>query len=290
LDLNNPRDLVDSYLIIIEKMKNDSSNNNESSLDSNEEIFHGFDPELQLQQIILDLFSAGVETLKTSLLWSIIYMLHYPKVMKKVQAELDANIGPNRLPNVKDVNQLVYTKATIYEIMRRSSIVPMGTTHSTERNIEFEGYTIPKNAHVIPLLHAVHMDPEVWDQPEELRPERFLNEDHTAVRKPESFMPFGVGQRMCLGDQLAEKEFFLFFSSLLYCYDLKNPEGCELPSLKGECAATLTPSQFDVICTPRNIELLKDSSILNLNNHFSELPFPDGIPSMQSSAQNRTYG
>ena len=133
LDLNNPRDLVDSYLIIIEKMKNDSSNNNESSLDSNEEIFHGFDPELQLQQIILDLFSAGVETLKTSLLWSIIYMLHYPKVMKKVQAELDANIGPNRLPNVKDVNQLVYTKATIYEIMRRSSIVPMGTTHSTER-------------------------------------------------------------------------------------------------------------------------------------------------------------
>ena len=114
-------------------MKNDSSNNNESSLDSNEEIFHGFDPELQLQQIILDLFSAGVETLKTSLLWSIIYMLHYPKVMKKVQAELDANIGPNRLPNVKDVNQLVYTKATIYEIMRRSSIVPMGTTHSTER-------------------------------------------------------------------------------------------------------------------------------------------------------------
>ena len=103
------------------------------SLNSKEDIFHGLDPELQLEQIILDLFSAGVETLKTSLLWSIIYMLHYPEVMKKVQAELDSKIGPNRLPNVKDVNQLVYTKATIYEIMRRSSIVPMGTTHSTER-------------------------------------------------------------------------------------------------------------------------------------------------------------
>lgn len=155
------------------------------------------------------------------------------------------------------------------------------------RNIEFEGYTIPKNAHVIPLLHAVHMDPEVWDQPEELRPERFLNEDQTAVRKPDHFMPFGVGQRMCLGDQLAEKEFFLFFSSLLYCYDLKNPEGCELPSLNGQCAATLTPiCDPYVICTPRNIELLNNRSILN--NHFSELPFPDGVPSILP--QNRTCG
>lgn len=129
LDPSNPRDLIDSYLITIEMMKSDNSNNNSEA--SN--IFHGFDPEQQLEQIILDLFSAGVETLKTSLLWSIIYMLHHPQVMAKVQAELDAKIGPNRLPCVKDISQLVYTKATLYEIMRRSSVVPMGTTHSTER-------------------------------------------------------------------------------------------------------------------------------------------------------------
>jgi len=287
LDPSNPRDLIDSYLIIIEKMTNDNSNNNIDS-DSvkagkaSEDIFHGFDPETQLEQIILDLFSAGVETLKTSLLWSIIYMLHYPHVMKKVQAELDSKLGPNRLPNVKDVSQLVYTKATMYEIMRRSSIVPMGTTHSTERSIEFEGFTIPKNAHVIPLLHAVHMDPEVWDQPEEFRPERFLNEDHTAVHKPEHFMPFGIGQRMCLGDQLAEKEFFLFFSSLLYCFDLQNPEGREKPSLRGVCAATVTPQDFEVMCSPRNVAALKNSSILDPDSDLDE--------STHLWAQNRTYG
>merc|ERR1712223_458768 len=285
LDPKNQRDLIDSYLNLIEKQKQETDFI--SIKNTKEDIFHGVDPEAQLEQIILDLFSAGVETLKTSLLWSIIYMLHNPEVMKKCQAELDEKIRKNRLPNVKDMKSLVYTKATMYEIMRRSSVVPVGTTHSTERNIEFEGYTIPKNAHVIPLLHAVHMDPEVWDQPEELRPERFLNEDQTAVRKPDHFMPFGVGQRMCLGDQLAEKEFFLFFSSLLYCYDLKNPEGCELPSLNGQCAATLTPiCDPYVICAPRNIELLNNRSILN--NHFSELPFPDGVPSILP--QNRTYG
>ena len=129
LDHSNPKDLIDSYLIIIEKIKSDDSNNNTEKGN----MFHGFDPEEQLEQIILDLFSAGVETLKTSMLWSIIYMLHNPEVLKKVQAEIDTKVGTNRLPKVKDMSQLVYTKATMYEIMRRSSVVPMGTTHSTER-------------------------------------------------------------------------------------------------------------------------------------------------------------
>lgn len=250
LNFNEPRDLIDSYLITIEKMKSDNSNNN----DKGDNFFHGYDPEAQLEQIILDLFSAGVETLKTSLLWSVIYMLHNPQVMEKVQAELDEKIGPNRLPTVKDMSQLTYTKATIYEIMRRSSVVPMGTTHSTERTIEFEGYTIPKNAHVIPLLHAVHMDPETWDEPEKFRPERFLNEDHTSVHRPENFMPFGIGQRMCLGDQLAEKEFFLFFTSLLHCFSFQNPtDGRDLPSLRGVAAVTVTPQDFEVMCLPRNV-------------------------------------
>ena len=79
------------------------------------------------------------------------------------------------------------------------------------RAVNFEGFVIPKNAHVIPLLHAVHMNPDYWEEPEAFRPERFLSEDGKTVQKPEHFMPFGVGQRMCLGDHLAEKEFFLFF-------------------------------------------------------------------------------
>merc|ERR1719225_1420552 len=175
--------------------------------------------------------------------------------MKKVQAELDSKLGPNRLPNVKDVSQLVYTKATIYEIMRRSSIVPMGTTHSTERSIEFEGFTIPKNAHVIPLLYAVHMDPEVWDQPEEFRPERFLTAENK-VQKPKHFMPFGSGQRMCLGDSLAEMELQLFFSSLMHVFDIQPPSQDELPSLEGIAGATLGPKPFEVNFNDHNIEAI----------------------------------
>ena len=119
------------------------------------------------------------------------------------------------------------------------------------RTIEFEGYTIPANAHVIPLLHSVHMSEELWENPEKFRPERFLTEDGQRVVKPANFLPFGSGQRMCLGDKLAEKEYFLFFSSLLHVFDLQLPEGNQLPSLKGVAAITVTPKDFDVIFVPR---------------------------------------
>ena len=109
-------------------------NNNDDKNDKND-LFHGFNPEEQLEQVILDLFSAGVETLKTSILWSMVYMLHNPDVMKKVQDELDTVVGSERLPAVKDMSELTYTKATIFEIMRRSSVVPLGTTHSTVRYV-----------------------------------------------------------------------------------------------------------------------------------------------------------
>ena len=136
---------------------------------------------------------------------------------------------------------------------------------SNFRPVELEGYTIPKNAHVIPHLHAVHMDPELWRNPQDFQPERFLNESHSCIEKPEFFMPFGSGQRMCLGDQLAEKEFFLFFTSLMHCFDLENPSGRDLPSLRGVQGVTNSPSDFSVMCYPRNIAALKNSLIIENN-------------------------
>lgn len=96
------------------------------------------------------------------------------------------------------------------------------------------------------------MNPDYWDEPEAFRPERFLSEDQKSVHKPEHFMPFGVGQRMCLGDHLAEKEFFLFFASLLHVFDLKNPEDVPLPGLRGVAGVTVTPTDFEVVCTVRH--------------------------------------
>lgn len=118
------------------------------------------------------------------------------------------------------------------------------------RDVEINGYKIPAGSHVIPLINSVHMDPNLWDKPEEFNPSRFVDSEGK-VRKPEYFIPFGVGRRMCLGDILAKMELFLFFSSFMHTFNITLPEGHPMPSLKGNVGATITPESFNVCLTPR---------------------------------------
>lgn len=125
---------------------------------------------------------------------------------------------------------------------------------------------MPQNTQVVPLLHAVHMDPNLWDKPEEFNPLRFINSEGK-VTKPEYFLPFGVGRRMCLGDVLARMELFLYFSSLLHCFDISVPEGDTLPSLKGNAGVTITPNAYKVCLTPRNMDSDSTSQLRNVGVH-----------------------
>lgn len=118
------------------------------------------------------------------------------------------------------------------------------------RDIEINGYKIPAGSHVVPLINSVHMDPSLWDKPEEFNPNRFIDSEGK-VRKPEYFIPFGVGRRKCLGDILARMELFLYFASLVHRFDISVPEGRPMPSLKGNVGVTISPQSFKICLKPR---------------------------------------
>lgn len=118
--------------------------------------------------------------------------------------------------------------------------------NSINRTTTLNGYTIPKGTQVIPLIHAVHMSPSLWKDPEVFNPERFLSADGTKVVKPEYFIPFGVGRRVCLGDVLAKAELFLFFSTILHTFKLTLPQGATMPDLRGQAGVTVSPQSFQV--------------------------------------------
>lgn len=90
----------------------------------------------QIQQVLGDLFSAGMETIKTSLQWAVLFMLHHPDKMLAVQEELDQIVGRHRLPKLEDLAYLPVTESTIFEVLRISSIIPMGTTHAPTRSVQ----------------------------------------------------------------------------------------------------------------------------------------------------------
>lgn len=103
-DSSNIRDLVDTYLMEIETAK---QNNTEH------ELFEGKDHDEQIMQVMGDLFSAGMETIKTTLLWLIVFMLRNPEAKKQVQDELDNIIGRNRMPKIEDSRFCPHTESTI---------------------------------------------------------------------------------------------------------------------------------------------------------------------------------
>jgi 26-hydroxylase len=98
------------------------------------------------------------------------------------------------------------------------------------------------------------MNPNLWDQPNEFRPSRFINAEGK-IHKPDYFIPFGVGRRMCLGDVLARMELFMFFASLMHSFDITLPAGSKEPSLNGNPGVTIHPDNFLVCLKERPLDL-----------------------------------
>lgn len=98
-----------------------------------------------------------------------------------------------------EYSSLPYTEAVIMEVMRYSTLLPMGVLHRMLKGRTFHGYYLPKDTVIVPNLYACHHNPEIWGDPENFRPERFLSEDGSKVIRNEAFMPFSAGRRVCLG-------------------------------------------------------------------------------------------
>lgn len=75
----------------------------------------------------------------------------YPDVQRKAQAELERVVGPNRLPDFGDRDDLVYIQAITLEAMRWMVVVPLGVFHRVISDDEYRGFIIPKGTTVIPV-------------------------------------------------------------------------------------------------------------------------------------------
>ncbi|KAL2098202.1 hypothetical protein ACEWY4_007409 [Coilia grayii] len=238
LDPNNPRDLIDMYLV--EMMAQQTTAEPTESTFSEDYLFY----------IIGDLFIAGTDTTTNSILWMLLYMCLYPNIQEKVQEEIDAVIGRDRVPSLTDKGCLPFTEATIMEVQRMTVVVPLAIPHMASETTVFRGYTIPKGTVVIPNLWSVHRDPSVWDTPDDFNPSRFLDEQGKLMRK-EYFIPFGIGRRVCMGEQLAKMELFLMFTNLMQAFTFRLPNGKPPPPMHGRFGLTLAPCSYTVCVTPR---------------------------------------
>uniref|UniRef100_A0A3P8Y327 Cytochrome P450, family 2, subfamily AD, polypeptide 2 n=1 Tax=Esox lucius TaxID=8010 RepID=A0A3P8Y327_ESOLU len=233
-DPENPRDYVDMYLTEINKMKEDPK--------------AGFNTE-SLIICTLELLEAGTESVATTLRWALVYMMIYPEIQEKVQAEIDRVIGQSRQPNMSDRPNMPYTDAVIHEIQRIGNIVPLGFPKMSSKDTTLGGYFIPKGTTITTNLSSVLFDNNEWESPNTFNPDHFLDSDGQ-FRKREAFLPFSAGKRVCLGENLARMELFLFFTTLVQRFSFSPVPGA-LPSLKGVLGFTHSPENF-LICKISN--------------------------------------
>ncbi|XP_076048583.1 cytochrome P450 2L1-like isoform X2 [Oratosquilla oratoria] len=207
---HNPRDYIDAYL------------------DQEEKHDPNFSFKLELLDLLItirDLFVAGSETSSSTFRWMIAFMAVYPDVQTKVQAEIDAVVPRDRVPNLNDRMNLQYLEAMLNEVHRHASFVPLGVPHLVTEDTDLEGYVLPKGSIVLANIFSCHFDPCYWKYPEKFYPEHFIDEKGKCMTKREGFLPFSVGRHVCPGETLARMELFLFTSAVLQQFTVKSPPG-----------------------------------------------------------------
>ncbi|KAK8273244.1 hypothetical protein V6Z11_D11G394300 [Gossypium hirsutum] len=177
--------------------------------------------------IVFEMFTAGTDTTTSTIEWAMAELLHNPRTLKTIQAELRNHlVHHGRSLEEKDIENLPYLKAIIKETLRLHPPIPFLVPHMAMDSCKMLGYHIPKETQVLVNIWAIGRDPKTWENPSEFRPERFL-EPNTMDYKGHhfEFIPFGSGRRMCPAVPLASRLLPMALGSLLHCFDWSLADG-----------------------------------------------------------------
>ena len=165
----------------------------------------------------LTMLITGYESTAAAVSWAFHLLSQNPVIHQRLLAEVDTVLA-GRQPVYADLAQLSYARMVIRETLRLYA-----PSHWIQRQAkepdEIDGFTIPAGAIVAPMIHLIHHNPNVWDDPETFEPERFTPE-RVAARHKLAWIPFGVGQRMCPAEMFSIAKGQLILAQVLQHYNV----------------------------------------------------------------------
>ena len=162
----------------------------------------------ELRDQLMTLLAAGHDTTATALSWALERLTRYPAVLAKAVAAADASAAG-------DASGDEYLDAVAKEVLRIRPVV-FDVGRKLTAPIELHGYHLPAGVMVAPGIGLVHADPSVYDRPEVFNPDRMIG---TAMT-PTTWLPFGGGNRRCLGAGFAQTELRIILREVLRRVDL----------------------------------------------------------------------
>ncbi|WCJ38665.1 Cytochrome P450 71AU50 [Euphorbia peplus] len=207
-DENRTKDFVD---IMLEYMRSEESE-------------YLFDRD-NIKAILLDMLTGSMDTTALSIDWALTELMRHPKLMKKVQKELEEKIGMDRMVEESDLGSLEYLNMVIKETLRLHPIAPLLVPHKPSEDTIINGFLIPKESQIFINAWSIGRDPNAWSDAEKFSPERFIGSGIDVHGHNFELLPFGSGRRACPGTQLGMTVVQLVVAQLLHCFDWKLADG-----------------------------------------------------------------
>ncbi|MGC1853545.1 MAG: cytochrome P450 [Solirubrobacterales bacterium] len=160
----------------------------------------------ELRDELVTILGAGHETTATALAWAMERLLRYPQVLAKLRDSVAAGEDD-------------YLEATVKETLRARPVI-VDVARKLTAPLRIGGYEVPAGCYVLPAIAALHYREDLFPEPEEFRPERFLED------KPDTYawIPFGGGVRRCIGAAFAEYEMRVVLRAILERAELSAPD------------------------------------------------------------------
>ena len=186
----------------------------------------------EIRDELMTMLFGGHETTASTLAWEF-YWLHYlPEVGQKFMAEL------NSLADKTDFNailKLPYLNAVVSETLRLNPVVAFVGRHLT-KPFELMGYTFEAGTSLFPSIYLTHQREDIYPEPKQFKPERFLERQFS----PYEYLPFGGGNRRCLGYAFALFEMKLVLATILSQVELELLDNRPLKAVRR--GITFTPA------------------------------------------------
>lgn len=177
--------------------------------------------------IVENINVAAIETTLWSIEWAIAELVNHPKIQQKLRDELDTVLGKGVQVTEPDIQRLPYLYAVVKEALRLRMAIPLLVPHMNLNDAKLAGYDIPAESKILVNAWWLANNPDTWKNPEEFRPERFLEEESKVDANGNDFryLPFGVGRRSCPGIILALPIAGITVGRLVQNFELLPPPG-----------------------------------------------------------------
>jgi cytochrome P450 len=186
---------------------------------------------------LLTMLIAGHDTSTALLAWVLFLLGSHPQWMAQMKKEVDAVLtSASEPPTAEQLNRLQITDQVIKEALRIYPPIHVGNRFAKE-DVNLQGYRLPAGTRLMCSIYLTHRDKNIWEEPEQFRPERF-ERSQEQKRPPLAYVPFGGGPRNCIGAAFAQVEAKVVLARLLQCFDLELLNASQVRPYMG---ATLEP-------------------------------------------------